>query len=235
MIALGFLLFTYLANRHPWRKRLISSEEFLRTLFIGFLAAIIGGRLLFVLLDFPMTLQEFIEIFYIWTGGFSLFGSIIAVLLTVSVYLKKKKVPILQFFDLIALYAPLLQAISRIGCFLAGCCYGEVASSYIFWSVTFTDPHSLAPIGVALHPTQLYSVLASLLIFVFLRRFSDRLSKVPGKIITTYLLLESLSRFLVDFWRWDRGPLYGPLSSMQLIVLSLFVGAAVGLFALRKP
>ncbi|MBU1008003.1 prolipoprotein diacylglyceryl transferase [Candidatus Dependentiae bacterium] len=85
MIALGFMLFTYLTYRHPRRKRLISDENYLNVLFIGFLSAIVGGRFLFVLFNL-FSFDSVAEIFYPWVGGFSLFGSIIFVLVAVSIY-----------------------------------------------------------------------------------------------------------------------------------------------------
>jgi len=236
MIAAGFFLFTFLTYRHEWRKKLISGDAYLRVLLLGFLAAVIGGRLLFVLFNLPTSWQEAKEVFYLWEGGFSLFGSILAVIITVSVYLRASKIRILPFFDLLALYTPLLQTLSRIGCFLAGCCHGVMMHAKSWWSVTFTDPYGLAPRGVALHPTQLYSAGASLMIFLFLLVISKKASKIPGVILLTYLLAETTSRFVVDFWRGDRGPLtYLPpfgwaLSSMQLIVAVLFMGVLLGLF-----
>jgi phosphatidylglycerol:prolipoprotein diacylglycerol transferase len=230
MIALGFLLFSYLTFKHPWRKALISKDDFWRVLFICFVGAVIGGRLLFVLFELPRSWSAIKEVFYPWIGGFSLFGSIIAVLATAPIYLIFKKVPVFRFFDLIALHAPILQAISRIGCFLAGCCYGAHAHPRALWSITFTSYHSLAPVGVALYPTQLYSVVISLSIFVILKFVSEKVSKTPGVLLCLYLMMESLSRFFVDFWRGDRGELtFGLFSSMQLIVMSLFIFVTLGL------
>lgn len=205
MIGLGLLLFVFLTYNHPWRKRLLGGEEYLNTLFIGFLAAVFGGRLLFVALNWQSFSQNFFETFYPWVGGFSLFGSILAVLLIVSFYLKKLNVRALPFFDLIALHIPLLQAVARIGCFLAGCCYGVCASSNLTWAVTFTNPDGLAPLGIALHPAQLYSTGASLLIFIFLQILAKKITFLrSGTILFIYLMLESVSRFTVDFFRADR-------------------------------
>ena len=230
MIALGFLLFSYLTFKHPWRKSLISKDDFWRVLFICFIAAVIGGRLLFVLFEVPMSWSALKEAFFPWIGGFSLFGSIIAVLITAPAFLIRRKISVFKFFDLIVLHAPILQAISRVGCFLAGCCYGAHAAYNSLWSVTFTSYHSLAPVGVALYPTQLYSAGISLLIFVILKTISEKVSKTPGILLCLYLMMESSSRFFVDFWRGDRGELtFGVFSSMQLIVMSLFIFVTLGL------
>jgi phosphatidylglycerol:prolipoprotein diacylglycerol transferase len=216
MIALGALVFTYLTYSHEWRKRLLSPEAYTNVLFIGFLSAVFGGRILFLLFNFS-SFDSVKEIFYPWVGGFSLFGSILSVLISVSIYLRIKKVPIFQFFDFISVYIPILQAISRIGCFMAGCCYGAKISASAWWGVTFTSANSIAPTGIPLHPTQLYSSAASLLIFLILFYMSKKLYKIPGLILLSYLCMESLSRFVIDFWRGDRD------QNMQIIVGSIFV------------
>jgi len=225
MIALGFLVFTFFTYWHPWRRDLLSGEKYLNTLFVGFLSAIFGGRLLFIAFN-GSSFESIAEIFYPWVGGFSLFGSIMFVLIAVSIYMKKIGVAILPFFDLIALYVPLLQAIARLGCFFAGCCYGVPTQSW--FGVMFTDPYALAPLHVYLHPTQLYASIASLLIFITLYFVEKKVYRSPGVLIFLYLTLESFSRFTVDFWRGDRdfvsiGGKVLPLSSMQLIVGALFL------------
>ena len=222
MIALGALLFLFLTYRQPRRKELLSGELYINSLLIGFLSAIVGGRLLFVLFELS-AFDNFFEIFYPWVGGFSLFGSIISVFISVSIYLKSKNIPVFKFFDFIAVYVPLLQAVARIGCFLAGCCYGAPASAKSFFSVTFTNAHSLAPCGIPLYPTQLYSSVASFLIFIFLLSISKRAYKIPGVLFFLYLMLESFSRFMVEFWRGNRVLFFANLTSMQVIVGGVFV------------
>jgi len=236
MIAIGLLLFTYLTYNHSLRKDLISGENFLNILFIGFVSGVVGGRLLFVFLNFEK-FNSFLEIFYLWTGGFYLLGTIIAVIICVPLYLNSIGVRFLPFMDLVSIYAPLLQAISRIGCFLAGCCFGASAGPGIPWAVTFTDPESFAPIGVPLHPTQLYSAAASFTIFLILRSLTKRLDFKSGVIFSLYLIFESMARFSVDFWRGagDRdlvsnfllGPVSGYLSSSQIIAVFLFFLAII--------
>lgn len=136
-----------------------------------------------------------------WDGGFSLLGTILAVLVSLAYYLKKTGTPILPFLDLIAIHAPLLQSASRVGCFFAGCCYG--APTQLPWGTIYTDQDSIAPLGISLHPTQLYSALALFIIFLLLQLLQKFLKK-PGQLLAAYLLLVSLERFIIDFWRDDR-------------------------------
>jgi len=237
MIALGFLVFLYCTYTHTKRKKIISDERFLNTVFIGLTAGIIGGRLLFALTQWQDFANNWIEIFYPWIGGFVIAGSIIGVLLTVPIYLKIYTIPILPFLDICGLYAPLMQAISRIGCFLAGCCHGAPTHQLLPWAVTFTDPSGSAPLHIPLHPTQIYISIASLVIFLILRAITLHVKTKPGHLIFLFLALESIMRFSIGFWRGDRGELFAfsfgnfsiELSKFQLVSFVLFIIALASL------
>jgi len=239
MIAIGFLVFLFLTLQHPLRKKLIGKEEYLNTLFLGLASGIIGGRLLFIFTDTEAFSDNWMQVFYPWVGGFVVLGSIIGILIIIPFYLRWRGVPILPLLDLAALYAPLLQAIARIGCFLAGCCYGAPAPG-IWWSVTFTNPHCDAPTHIALHPTQLYMSLASFCIFLIMRYVGRRLLPTPGLAAFLFLILENISRFVVDFWRGDRHPIITSLwhdtitvSQFQYLSLAGLVLAVVGFIVIR--
>lgn len=142
-------------------------------------------------------------------------------------------------FDLLAIYAPLAQSIARIGCFVAGCCYG--APSTLAWAV---QPAG-APFCMRLHPTQLYSSISLLLIFLFMRFVATQLCSKPGQLVTLYLILASMERFTVDFWRGDRVFFkYAPLSILSVhqwialgiavIALITFIGITMHSNARRK-
>jgi len=209
MIALGFLLFLLFAYQHPTRKRLMSTEQFFNTLFVGFLSGIIGGRLLFVITHLDTFVGNWIEIFFPWEGGFTLLGGIVGVVIAVPLYVQRIGIPILQVLDIAALYAPLMQAIARFGCLFAGCCYGSLVLQPTTWnSITFSDPAGFAPCGVPLYPTQIYMSIASLFIFFLMIGLSKIKYLKPGQLIFSYLLVENFARFAVDFWRGDREFMY---------------------------
>lgn len=206
MIALGFFIFLALTLNHPHRKKLISSEKYLNVLFLGLIAGIVGGRTLFIMSEWNYYQHNLLEIFMPWEGGMTVLGSIIGVIITVPIYLRLHRINLLKLFDLAAQYAPLMQAIGRIGCLMAGCCHGKIAH-HLSWAITFTNPEGFAPLHVPLHPTQLYLGIASLTIFFFLNIIAQAIAHKPGLLISIYLLLESISRFTIDFWRGDRGEL----------------------------
>jgi phosphatidylglycerol---prolipoprotein diacylglyceryl transferase len=234
MIALGFLIFLALTFHHPTRKKAIPGPLYINTVFWGFIAGVVGGRVLYVITEWKDFSDSCIEILYPWVGGFTVLGSIVGVLLVVPICLWINNIRVFTILDLVSMYAPLLQAISRMGCFLAGCCFGGEAPSWLPWAVTFTHLAGTAPLNIPLHPVQLYSVIVSLVIFSFLKLFYTQKNSKFGLITFAYLLLESASRFSIDFWRGDRGELFQfgnfiKLSQSQLLSLSFFMISLAGL------
>ena len=127
---------------------------------------------------------------------------------------------------------PLGHAIGRVGCFLAGCCFGHPTT--LPWGVAFTDPHSLVAreyLGVPLHPTQLYEVVANLILFFILQHMYKKPHK-NGAIVAAYVIGYGVIRFGIEFFRGDfRGEYIGMFSPSQLIaLLALSAGAALWWF-----
>jgi len=220
-VVIGIILATWLLLRDKRRNAIISEENFNKVLATIILSGIIGGRLLYVLEE-PGGIKHFIDIFKIWEGGLSSFGAILSILLVAPLYLKYLQVPIIKFLDLIAIYAPLVYAMARIGCLTAGCCYG--VETTLPWSIIYTNASSVAPLCKALHPTQLYSSIASLAIFFIMYFVISKKYKKTGMLICTYLMLAAIERFSVDFLRGDRSyfsttGLLSTLSTSQYISL----------------
>jgi phosphatidylglycerol:prolipoprotein diacylglycerol transferase len=125
---------------------------------------------------------------------------------------------------------PIGHAIGRLGCFAAGCCYGKPTT--VAWSVVFKNPmaEQLAgtPLGVHLHPTQLYEASLEFLNFLFLMWLGKR-QRFVGEIFGTYLLLYGTERGIIEFFRGDPGRtmmFHDSVSLMQLTSLVLiFTGA----------
>lgn len=234
-IASGLVLFLLLATRHPWRKTLLSQEAFFESMMMGIGAGLVGGRFLYVVQNYH-EFGSLLDIFSVWDGGFAVLGSVLGILLSMPFYLRKQHIPVLPYFDLVALFAPLLQSVSRLGCFFAGCCYGK--SCTLAWSVTYTDSGSLAPLGIAIHPTQLYSSLLLFCMFIlFYCVLQKRITKA-GQLLAAYLICAGLERFLVDFWRADREyfsfDIRHTFSSHQYIALALILSGFMLLKSLKN-
>lgn len=225
MITIGLAVFTWLVYSNPTRKKLISDEQFSTSLMLGIISGILGARLMYIFQEFH-SFKSIWEVFYIWQGGGSVLGTIFAVGITIGLYLRKIKAPVLPLLDLATMYAPLFQSISRLGCLFAGCCYGLPSS--LPWAITYTNPHSSAPLGIAMHPTQLYSSLTLLTVFLIIRFIASPRCTVPGQITSLYFVLAGAERFFVDFWRNDRSYFdaqwLNALSMYQWMSLGMMIG-----------
>jgi len=157
-------------------------------------------------------------------SGFVFYGGIIFAGFYFYFYSKKNKLDFLKVSDLFARVLPLSYAIGRIGCFFAGCCHGKPTSS--IFGVRFRDPMcSVLPeyLGVRIHPTQIYESVGNFLIFFILIRVSYK-KRSDGFILFTYLILYSLLRFIVEFFRGDdRGSFYFGFSQAQIISIILVI------------
>ncbi len=220
MIFLGVVTFLYFLHKDPKVKPIMTTTTLFDIVTVGIITGVIGGRILYVL-EYWQTLPSLLAIFFIWDGGFSILGTLIALLIVIPRYLKKRGIPVYPFLDRVGVYAPLTQAIARLGCFIAGCCYGITTNSCL--AVTYTSPASLAPLHVPLHPTQLYSSFLLFSIFLFLYYVGQKKFTKPGQLFSCYLLLVSLQRFLVDMLRADRTLIQNVMSLSQVCALGLFV------------
>ncbi len=230
-IALGIVIFAWLTKKHALFKQLKLENKFTEILMLGIAAGLIGGRLLSIICE-PGEFNSIIEMIAPWQGGFSILGSVLGVLIVLPLYLKKINIPILPFFDLIAIFAPLIVAIGRIGCFFSGCCHGITTT--LPWAVRYTDLQSIAPLHIAIHPTQLYSSGLSFLIFILIYFFIQQQYKKPGQLVSIYLMLAVTSRFFVDFWRADRVVVSNIFSFTQLVSIGIFATSAALFYRVKN-
>lgn len=229
-IAVGLALFSWLLSKDKPCQRLTDQSTLFFIIQLGFIAGLFFGRV-GVILTSPELFDHWYEWFMIWQGGFSLLATVFGILLVVPLYLYKKKIALLPFLDRVAIYAPLLQSIARIGCFLAGCCAGKETT--VLWGITYTDPACTAQLYTPLHPAQLYSSLLLFVIFLLMYYVLQYRVHKPGSLLYCYLILMSLERFCVDFFRADQlyfqSPLLQIFSIHQWIALVFFVGASIAL------
>lgn len=233
LVAAGFLLGLALAVNQA-KKQQIAPDKIIDLGFYMLLAAIAGSRIFFVIINAGFYLKNPVAIFKIWEGGLVFYGGVLLALPTAIWYVKKNRLGIWSTADVFAPSAAIGHAFGRIGCFSAGCCYGKPAPG-IPWAVTFSDPESLAQIGMPLHPTQLYESAGEFINFLILITLRKHQS-FKGQLFWTYLLLYSVLRFIVEFFRGDeaRGFLLGSISISQGISVLMFLGALAGLVVFRK-
>jgi phosphatidylglycerol:prolipoprotein diacylglycerol transferase len=160
-------------------------------------------------------------------GGFVFYGSLLFVVPTIIIWLRKNKVPVRPFFDIVAIAGPIIHAIGRLGCFMAGCCYGIACDNSL--GVVFNHPDSLAhPLHTPLYPTQLFDVLINLIIIAILMVVSKR-KHFAGQLFLMYIVLYAIGRSINEIYRGDeaRGFLFGgALSHSQFIAICLLLIAS---------
>jgi phosphatidylglycerol:prolipoprotein diacylglycerol transferase len=232
LVAIGFLgafaLTSWLARAYS-----LGYQQVMDMGFAGLVWGIIGSRLLFVLIHPSHFRAHPLEIFKIWEGGLVFSGGLLAVAGAMFWYSRRSRIPFRTIGDLWAPGVALGQATGRIGCFMAGCCYGKPLDGP--WSVVFTRPDSLAPLNIPLHPTQIYSALSGFLISGILVMLHKR-KRFEGQVLLWFFILHSTSRLMVERFRGDqRGLIPGTeMSVTQLFALLLLVGSVAALLMFDK-
>ena len=223
MLAISFLLGMALSIRRGRRYNL-TPETVMDLVFGVLVSSIIGVRLFFVLTHLDR-FDTWYEPFFIWDGGLTLYGGIILATATVWWMTHKRGIPFLVFADIFSPGVILGIGITRIGCFLAGCCFGHPTDCPL--GVVF--PAGSEPVRIfgqiPLHPSQLYASGGGFLIFGLLLLL-ERFVRFPGSTFALFLGLYGLQRFLVDFTRHyeaDQLLLFG-WSNNQWISIGLMVG-----------
>jgi len=239
LVAIAFLMALWVTGRLAVRAGL-NQESVLNLGIYCALAGIVGAKVMMIVLD-PAVRTNLGEIFSLSTlqAAGIFYGGFAAALVMAFLYTRSKHLPALKTADTFAPGVALGHAIGRLGCFSAGCCWG--LPTHFPWAVTFTNPKAKdlvgVPLGVPLHPTQLYESFAELLIFgILYSRFVK--PHRDGSIISQYLVLYGIVRFLVEFVRFhdqQSNPLTGPFSTEQWISLAMMaLGIAYWLFARNR-
>ncbi|WMJ23129.1 prolipoprotein diacylglyceryl transferase [Paludicola sp. MB14-C6] len=224
MISIGILFAILLATKRTKSKGL-NTDHVLNIIILCMVFGFLGAKILYCIVELPTFLENPMSFFS--GSGFVVYGGIIGGLIAAILYCRIKKINFLNYFDLMIPSVALAQGFGRIGCFLAGCCYGKETNS--FFGVTFHNSE-IAPNGVKLIPTQLFSSAGDFLIMAILLVYAKKERKA-GKVGAVYLILYSIGRFIIEYFRNDyRGNVGGFLSTSQFI--SLIIIIAGGLFLL---
>ena len=199
------------------------------------IAAVVGGKLFMIFEDPKLSLSEPSRLIKSFNTGFVFYGSLLFAIPTMLIFFRVHKLPALAMFDIMAVTSCILHAFGRMGCFMAGCCYGTPHDG--LFSVTFSDPACAAnPLNTPLHPTQLYSstmILAILVIILFV----NRRKQFDGQLFMLYLMLYAIGRSVLEIFRGDlkRGFLIdNVLSNSQFISILVFLVALYFYMKLAK-
>ena len=231
-VALGFITGLMVTIRIG-KSEGIDQQQVMDMGFVMILSAIIGSRLFYVVMNISFFRYHLIDIFKVWQGGLVFSGGLITVVLVMIWYARRHGLMLMKTCDLWAPGVAIGQAIGRIGCFMAGCCYGRPTGAE--WGVVFTDPHSLAPLNIPLHPTQLYSSISGFIIFLILMIIYAK-KKFAGQVFLWLLILHSTARLLIERFRGDdRGIFLNTgMSDTQFVTSIILISSVVALIVIKS-
>jgi phosphatidylglycerol---prolipoprotein diacylglyceryl transferase len=210
-----------------------------RVLDLGVLvivAGIVGAKLLLLVVDFRAILSDPREALSALRVGGVFYGGLLAAIGAAVWFMRRHGLPLWTTCDAFAPGIALGHVVGRLGCFAAGCCYGRPTS--LPWGVTFHDDFAGGavgtPLGVPLHPTQLYESAAEAAILLVLLATERKGPRFPGRTFWLYLALYAVSRFVIEFFRGDeRGAVFG-FSTSQVISLAILPCSLAALALLSR-
>jgi len=226
MVALAIVVVVLWMLREIRRGAALSSDTILTAALVGIPSGVIISRLLHVVDRLDLYLQNPGLIFGF--EGLTIYGAVLGATLGIWIYSKFSNFRFGYFADLVAPGVILAQAVGRVGCILNGCCYGKETS--LPWGVVYTHPESYAPLGVAVHPTQLYEIVFCLIVFALLLKLRGHF-KPDGSLFLIYLSIYSLWRVGIDFLR-EGTPFILGLHQAQVIGI-IVLAIAIPTLALR--
>jgi phosphatidylglycerol---prolipoprotein diacylglyceryl transferase len=194
------------------------------------ISALVGAKLLLLVTDFRTFTDNPRELLSLARSGGVFYGGLILAVTVALWYIRRIGLPLWTTCDVFAPGIALGHVVGRLGCLFAGCCYGKPTS--VPWAITFTDPFAATnvgtPLNVPLHPTQLYEAGAEALILVLLLGTERRGRPYPGRTFWLYILLYSISRYVIEIYRGDPRGTIGIFSTSQFISL-LLAPLAIGM------
>jgi phosphatidylglycerol:prolipoprotein diacylglycerol transferase len=237
LLAVAFLAGLWVASRQAKRAGLDANRITDMAVWV-LIAGLVGAKLLLVVVDWRYFGRNPRELLSIFQSGGVFYGGLGGGILVAWWYARRHHLPGWQTADVLAPGVVLGQAIGRLGCFSAGCCWGK--PTQLPWAVTFTDVYAARAVGTPmdtpLHPSQLYESFATFLIFFFLLWLAPR-KRFHGQVTLVYVALYSAVRFGLEFLRGDpdRGRWFGGVvSTSQIIAVVMLLAVAVLLPRVRK-
>jgi phosphatidylglycerol---prolipoprotein diacylglyceryl transferase len=222
LLAASYLLGLRLAMTRAKRWGLDANRVLDLGIYI-IIAALIGAKLMLLFVDFDQFRRSPWELLALARSGGVFYGGLILAVAVAFWYIARHRMPFWTTCDVFAPGIALGHVTGRLGCFAAGCCYGKPTD--VPWAVIFTNPLAAAnvgtPLGIPLHPTQLYEAGAELLILILLLATERKGKLFAGRTFWSYMFLYAVSRFIIEIYRGDpRGAILG-FSTSQFISLVL--------------
>jgi len=236
MLAVAFLVGLELLM-HEGRRRGLDDEKLFNMTILIMIGSLAGARLLYVATHWGDFSGQPRAIFEIWQGGLTKYGGVGIGVIVALVYARRGSLPIRNVFDAASPSLAVGAAVTRVGCFLNGCCFGKPTA--LPWGVVFPEgafSDFVFP-GAHIHPTQVYSGLVEALIFLALWLMRKRV-QTAGLLFASYLVMEGVGRALLDQVRYydpsDTIVVLGRTTPVSQVISVGVVVLGVGLLALWR-
>ena len=230
LLVLGMLAGLWIVTRQA-RKAGLVPETITDMAVYAIIAGLMGAKVLLLIVEWPFYSRNPRELLSLFQSGGVFYGGLLGAIPVAFWYARRHQLDGWKTADVLAPGVAVGQAIGRMGCFMAGCCYGKPTS--VPWAVTFTDVFANrnvgTPLDTPLHPTQIYESLACFLIMGILLWMAPR-KRFHGQVVLAYVVLYAVARFVVEMFRGDaiRGFVFGGrLSTSQFIALLMVAAAAL--------
>ena len=196
---------------------------------VGIISAIVGAKLMLLVVDFDRFTSDLSQLMVLLKSGGVFYGGLLVAVPVCWWYIRRFDLPLWTTCDMFAPAIALAQGVGRMGCLMAGCCYGKVTDAP--WGITFTSTLAAAnvgtPLNIVLHPTQMYEAVAVLVVLGVLLTGERRWRAFPGRTFWTYLLLYGMARLVIEFYRGDpRGMVFDTIPTSQF-VSALIIPASI--------
>lgn len=231
IVFLSFLAGLWLARKEAARRGLNPAlmDDF--SLY-GLIGGILGARLYFIAFSDPLGyLSRPWEIFAVWHGGIGIIGALIGGFIAAVWFCRRKCIPFLRFADVLAPAIALGQTLGQFACLANGDSVGKPTD--LPWAITYTDPRSMAPLNVPLHPIEIYEMAAYFLVFLVVWMTRKRF-KVEGFSFFAYLAAYGVARFLMEFFRGHPALFTEGIPAAQVVGVALILTSAFGFYWLRR-
>lgn len=230
LIAIGFII-AMLVAEYRAKKNGLKEDAVIDIAIIAGVCGFLGAKLLYIIVSFDEFIKDPIAV--LGSSGFVVYGGIIAGVAAAYIYCRIKKLKFLDYFDIVMPEIAIAQGFGRIGCFLAGCCYGRETDAW--YGVVFPTDGHFAPGGVPLIPTQLISSAGDFLIAIILIIVAIKLKNrlQSGNIGELYMILYGIGRFIIEFLRNDYRGEIGFMSNIAFISIFIILFGIV-MFAFNK-
>lgn len=228
-----FVVMAYLAClTYAWleaRRQKLEPVHAVDLSMVIFVCGIVGARIMFAAVEYKHFMKAPLDIFKVWQGGLVYYGGFIGAVAGGFLFLRARKLNVLQWADLAAPTIVLSLVFGRIGCLLNGCCYGKAAPD-LPWGIVYPESHSslfLGMVRMKVHPAPVYASLANLAIFVLVLMLMRR-KKFHGQVLLATMALYAVARFIIEFYRGDRRgfPIDGISTSQCVAVLAIVIALA---------